>query len=133
MGRNFYYEDIFEKLWYEDYSQRVYRRLRRHIKRWRGLFFLWLYFDEIDNIALYLTKHLKHLCMMIAENFFREIIKEEYLTVRDVARLFRVTPETVRKWIKEGKIKAIRPEKHKRYRISWAEVEQFLESGGGEL
>ncbi len=33
---------------------------------------------------------------------------DEYLTRKEVARLFRVTPETISDWVKIGKLKAVK-------------------------
>ena len=51
---------------------------------------------------------------------------DELLTPAEVAQLFRVSPKTVTRWARAGKISAIRTlGGHRRFRAS--EIRQFLE------
>lgn len=55
------------------------------------------------------------------------IVQEPLLTPGEVAALFRVDPKTVTRWVKAGKLSAIRtPGGHRRYRES--EVRVLLEA-----
>jgi len=60
----------------------------------------------------------------------RKIVQKEekpkYLTVKEVARLFGVTPLTVRNWDKAGKLKAIRHpiNNYRLYKLE--DIEDFL-------
>jgi excisionase family DNA binding protein len=47
-------------------------------------------------------------------------------TVEDIAKLLSVHPETVRKWIKSGELRAIKLGGPAGYRISQSAYEQFL-------
>jgi excisionase family DNA binding protein len=51
---------------------------------------------------------------------------EVLYTVEDIARLLSVHPETVRKWIKAGELRAIKLGGPAGYRISQSAYEQFL-------
>lgn len=54
------------------------------------------------------------------------------LTVRDVAERLRSNPETVRRWVRQGVLRAFRPGGTKLgYRISEAELERFLSNRAG--
>ncbi|MBI2755658.1 MAG: helix-turn-helix domain-containing protein [Chloroflexi bacterium] len=49
------------------------------------------------------------------------------LTVHEAAERIRSSPETVRRWIRQGKLSAVRPGGAKLgYRITEAEIERFL-------
>lgn len=53
-----------------------------------------------------------------------------FMTVRDIARVMRVHPETVRRWIRAGSLRAIRlpgKNRNKTLRIDEAEFARFLE------
>jgi len=47
-------------------------------------------------------------------------------TVEDIARFLSVHPETVRKWIKSGEMRAIKLGGPAGYRISQSALDQFL-------
>jgi excisionase family DNA binding protein len=52
------------------------------------------------------------------------------LTVREVAERLRSSPETVRRWLRQGKLRGFRPGGTKLgYRVAEAELERFI----GEL
>jgi len=51
-----------------------------------------------------------------------------FLKVSEVARIFRVTPETVQRWIREGRIKGIRVEKW--WRVPVHEVKRLMIEAG---
>lgn len=47
------------------------------------------------------------------------IMENELIKIGDAAKLFGVTPRTLRRWEKTGKIKSIRTlGKHRRYKVS---------------
>ena len=52
---------------------------------------------------------------------------ETFRTVRYVAQLCEVTEATVRRWIKEGKLEATRPQGTKSWLISDVDLEDFLD------
>ncbi len=55
-----------------------------------------------------------------------------FMTVRDIARVIRCHPETVRRWIREGKLPAYRfpgKGKNRTLRIDEAALSRFLEEG----
>lgn len=57
---------------------------------------------------------------------------EDLLTVREVARALRVDETTVRRWIKEGVMEAIRlPHRSKRmgYRVNQTTISGILQTG----
>jgi excisionase family DNA binding protein len=57
--------------------------------------------------------------------------QERLLTVREVAERIRSSPETVRRWLRQGKLRGFRPGGTKLgYRISEAELERFLAASG---
>ena len=49
-----------------------------------------------------------------------------YLTVKEVARIMEVKQETVRVWIREGKLKAKMVNKRRGYSILCTDLEQFI-------
>jgi excisionase family DNA binding protein len=52
------------------------------------------------------------------------------LTVREVAERVRTTPATVRRWLREGKLRGVLPGGTKLgYRIPESEVDRFLSEG----
>ena len=56
--------------------------------------------------------------------------EEQLLTVREVAERIRASRESVRRWIREGRLQATRPGGTKLgYRIRETEVTRFLEGG----
>lgn len=60
---------------------------------------------------------------------------EELLKVEEISARFRVHPETVRRWIRTGRLKAIRLGSERAgYRIPASEVERILrgERGGAQ-
>jgi len=56
---------------------------------------------------------------------------EEYLTVQAVSRSLNVSEQSLRLWIKKGKLKAIKIGRG--VRISKSELERFLQEGGKQL
>jgi excisionase family DNA binding protein len=58
-------------------------------------------------------------------------ILEELLTTEEIAKELKYHIETVRKWIREGKLKATRINK-KEYRVKRSELERFLAEKQGE-
>jgi excisionase family DNA binding protein len=54
-------------------------------------------------------------------------MENEYLTVEEVARFFKVSKTTVYRWTEEGKLKKYKAGRYNRYKRS--EVEQVMESG----
>jgi excisionase family DNA binding protein len=60
-------------------------------------------------------------------------MNERLLTVREVAERLRSAPETVRRWLRQGKLRGFRPGGTKLgYRIPESELERFLRSAEGE-
>jgi len=60
--------------------------------------------------------------------------KDELLTVPEVAAHFKVTPEAVRRWLRQGRIKGIRLGGDKTgWRIRESEVERFLAEREGAV
>jgi excisionase family DNA binding protein len=59
--------------------------------------------------------------------------EQRLLTVREVAERIRSSPETVRRWLRQGKLRGFRPGGTKLgYRVPEAELDRFLaESGHG--
>lgn len=57
------------------------------------------------------------------------ISRTEWLTVRDIAVLLRVSEGTVRRWIRKGRLKARFFGGRSGYRISDHELEAFLANG----
>lgn len=56
---------------------------------------------------------------------------DRLLTVQEAAERIRSSPESVRRWIRQGRIKAFRPGGTRLgYRIPEPEVERFLTSRG---
>jgi len=51
----------------------------------------------------------------------------ELFTVKETAQMFKCHPETIRRYIKEGLLKAIRPKGE--YRIRQEDINAFLEKG----
>ena len=53
--------------------------------------------------------------------------EQRLLTVREVAERIRSSPETVRRWLRQGKLRGFRPGGTKLgYRVPEAELERFL-------
>lgn len=50
--------------------------------------------------------------------------KEQFYTTKEIAEKYKLTPEAVQKWIKEGKLKAIRLGKV--WRISESALQDFI-------
>jgi excisionase family DNA binding protein len=49
------------------------------------------------------------------------------LTVEEVARIVRVNPETVRRWLRDGLLRGVRPGSRRLgYRIRRSELQRFL-------
>ena len=56
------------------------------------------------------------------------------LNVRQVASRLHVSPETVRRWLRSGKMRGLRPGGgDANYRIRLSEVERFLDEGERQL
>jgi excisionase family DNA binding protein len=55
----------------------------------------------------------------------RRRVLDELLTTEEIAKELKYHIETVRKWIREGKLKATRINK-KEYRVKRSELERFL-------
>jgi excisionase family DNA binding protein len=54
----------------------------------------------------------------------------ELLTIAEVARRVRVHPETVRRWIRSGRLRGVLPGGDRAgYRIARADLERFLDRG----
>jgi excisionase family DNA binding protein len=54
--------------------------------------------------------------------------EERLLTVREVADRLRASPETVRRWLRHGKLRGFRPGGTKLgYRVTESELQRFLQ------
>ena len=51
---------------------------------------------------------------------------DQMLTVQDIARRMRVTPFTVRRWLREKRLRGILTGRRAGYRIPLAEYERFV-------
>lgn len=59
-------------------------------------------------------------------------MSDTLLTVRDVATRLKATEDTVRRWLRDGKLKGVRPGGDRLgWRISEDELRRFLEQGQG--
>ena len=52
--------------------------------------------------------------------------RDEWLTVKDVAALLKVSEETVRRWVREGELPALALGKKAGFRIRPADLEVFI-------
>ena len=60
-------------------------------------------------------------------------MNERLFTVREVADRLRSSPETVRRWLRQGKLRGFRPGGTKLgYRVPESELERFLRRAEGE-
>lgn len=50
----------------------------------------------------------------------------KFYRLSEVARMLKVSPLTVRRWVQGGKLKAIHPEGTRLYRIPETSLEQFI-------
>lgn len=58
------------------------------------------------------------------------VVDERLLTVKEVAALLKAHEETVRRWLREGVIKGVRPAgKRFGWRIRESELRRFLDGG----
>ncbi len=65
-----------------------------------------------------------------------KVMSEELLTTFEVARLLRVDPSTIRRWIKEGTLEGVllpRRGKKQLYRIRWKTLNDMLQDNSGWL
>jgi excisionase family DNA binding protein len=61
------------------------------------------------------------------------VAEDRMLTVPEAAEMLRANPYTIRRWLREGRIKGVMPGGMKLgYRIPESEVRRLLEHGGGE-
>lgn len=59
--------------------------------------------------------------------------EQRLLTVREVAERLRSSPETVRRWLRQGKLRGFRPGGTKLgYRVPEGELQRFLRNAGEE-
>jgi excisionase family DNA binding protein len=57
--------------------------------------------------------------------------EQRLLTVREVAERLRSSPETVRRWLRQGKLRGFRPGGTKLgYRVPESELQRFLRVSG---
>ena len=55
---------------------------------------------------------------------------ERWLTVQQVADMLQLHPETVREWLREGRLEGVRlGERRTGWRVRESEVARFLEAG----
>ena len=59
---------------------------------------------------------------------------EQFLTVKEVAERLRVNPYTVRRWLREGKLRGkLMGGDRGGYRIAASELARFMANGGDDL
>lgn len=63
----------------------------------------------------------------------KEIILDYYVTVEQLSEVFNVHPETVRRWIRSGKLKANQTGKGRLKQISISDLSDFLDERIKEL
>lgn len=56
---------------------------------------------------------------------------QETITVNEAAEMLRVSPQSVRRWLKDGHLQGTKVGKGKLWRLSRAEVENYLKSQKG--
>ena len=58
-----------------------------------------------------------------------QVVNEQYHTVEDVAEKLQVSPRTVRRWIKEGRLGSVKfsPEQRAYVRITETDLREFIE------
>ena len=54
---------------------------------------------------------------------------EQLLTVQEVAAKLKLNPETVRRWLREGRLRGVKFGRRGGYRVSEAEVQRLLAEG----
>ena len=52
---------------------------------------------------------------------------ETFLTVKDIAELLHVHPETVREWIRTGQLRGVRLGKRSGFRVASGDLQVFIE------
>ena len=56
---------------------------------------------------------------------------DQYITITELAKILDVSPYTLRRWEKEGKIKSYRLTTSKRRRYKLSEIQQILQPSQG--
>ncbi len=51
---------------------------------------------------------------------------EKFYRLTEIARILRVSPLTVRRWVNEGKLKAFHPEGTRLYRVPESSLKEFV-------
>lgn len=51
---------------------------------------------------------------------------EKFYRLTEIARILRVSPLTVKRWINEGKLKAFHPKETRLYRVSESSLKEFV-------
>lgn len=59
-------------------------------------------------------------------------MSEQALTPEEAATILKVSPQTIRRWLRDGRIKGTKIGDGKLWRISQATINQCLESGNGQ-
>lgn len=57
---------------------------------------------------------------------------EKWMTVPEVAELLRIHPETVRQWLREGRLTGVRISRRAGWRISDRDLNEFLSRDEGK-
>ena len=59
-------------------------------------------------------------------------MQEQLFTVEEVAERLKVHPESVRRWLRDGRMRGFRMARRAGWRVTEAEVRRFLEAGTHE-
>ncbi|MDZ4132274.1 MAG: helix-turn-helix domain-containing protein [Dethiobacteria bacterium] len=59
-------------------------------------------------------------------------MNEQALTPDEAARILKVSPQTVRRWLRDGSIKCTKVGGGKLWRISQATIDHYLESSSSD-
>jgi excisionase family DNA binding protein len=60
-------------------------------------------------------------------------LNDDTITVNEAAEMLRVSPQSVRRWLKDGHLQGTKVGKGKLWRLSRSEVEKYLNSKEGSF
>jgi excisionase family DNA binding protein len=69
-----------------------------------------------------------HLCYYLSTRKDVTAMKEQALTPDEAAKILKVSPQTIRRWLRDGSIKGTKVGGGKLWRISQATIDGYLES-----